>query len=915
MSPGARRGTLVGRRHEQATLRGLLDQALAGRSAVLVLRGEAGIGKTALLTELLADSDGLRTVSISGAESEMELAYAGVQQLCAPLVGRIDRLPDPQKQALRCALGLREGDAPDRFLVSLAVLTLLGEAGAEQPTVCVIDDAQWVDRASLQALAFVARRLAADPVAMLFAVREPSAERELAGLPELLLSPLADTDARTMLTTMTPGGLAAVVGENILAEANGNPLALLEFQRALAPAELAGGYGLATARPLATRIERTFAERLRELPAATRTLLLLAAAEPTGEPGWLWAAAGSLGIGVDATVAAERSGLITVASRLRFRHPLVRSAVYRDAPLAERRAAHAALAEVISGPSADEHRAWHRAHAAAAADEDLATDLVVSAERARRRGGAAAAAAFLAYAVELTPDPVRRAQRALAAAHAKLDAGDAEAAARLLTAAERVEDRTLTARAHLLRAKVAWATHRGRDAPPLLLAAAERLRPLDARLSRETHLEALMASMVVGTLHSAPSTSATAVAEAARRAPPAAVPPTATDLFLDGLVVRLTEGYAAAAPLLQGAVREYLLEQESGSADPRWHDITNRVLLDLFDQDAYNAITARQLELLRAAGELTVLPAALTAYAGVCVTSGDFAAAAHLLEQSEAISAATGTPPHRSIHAYLTAYRGEEQRCRELVRAILDESTARGEGSEVTVARYAAAVLHNGCAQYEEAMSAAAAALRFEDVGMYGHLLTEMVEAAAHCGDTVAAKAAATELIERTTVSGTSTALGYAARARALTAGDDSADAEYRSAIEHLENSPVTVYRVRTRLLYGEWLRRTNRLAEARDQLRTAHTEFVEMGADGYAERTRRELRAAGEATRRRETPRAVMLTSQESYIARLAGEGYTNSEIAGHLFLSPRTVEWHLSKIFAKLGVTSRRELRRLTT
>lgn len=913
MGPQRRHVTLVGRRHEQTTLRGLLDRARQGHSAVLVLRGEAGIGKTALLADVLAAAEGVRIIQISGAESEMELAYAGVQQLCAPLVGRVDRLPDPQKHALRRALGLREGDAPDRFLVSLAVLTLLGDAGAERPTVCVIDDAQWVDRASLQTLAFVARRVLADPVAIIFTVREPDADRELTGLPELRLTGLADADARALLTTMTPGGLDADVRENIIAEAEGNPLALLELHRALAPAELAGGYGLATARTMATRIERTFVERLRELPPSTRALLLLAAAEPTGEPVWLWAAAGALGIGADAAVEAERSGLVTVSSRLRFRHPLVRSAVYRDATSTERRDAHAALAEVISGPAADEHRAWHRAHAAATADEEVAAELAASAERARRRGGAAAAAAFLAYAVELTPDPVRRAERALAAAAAKLDAGDAEAAARLLADVGRADDRTLTARAHLLRAKVAWASNRGRDAPPLLLAAAERLRPLDPALARETYLEALMASMIVGRLHTTPADSATAVAEQARRAPPEPNPPRAIDLFLDGLVVRITEGYAAAAPLLKQAVGEYLREDEAGTADPRWHDITNRVLLDLFDQDAYNAITSRQLALLRAAGELAVLPAALTSYAGVCVTSGDFAGAAEMLEQSDIIAEATGTPPHRSIRAYLAAYRGQEQLCRELVQTTVDESTVRGEGTESTVAYFAAAVLHNGCAQYEEALAACRSALAHEDVGMYGHVLTEMVEAAARSGDTPTARTAAAELVRRAEVSGTQTALGYAARARALIADDDVAEVQYRSAIDHFERSPVTVYQVRTRLLYGEWLRRANHPAQAREQLRTAHEMFVGMGAEGYAERARRELQATGETPRRRTAPQAV-LTTQEGYIARLAGAGYTNSEIAEQLFLSPRTVEWHLGKIFAKLGVTSRRDLRRLT-
>jgi DNA-binding CsgD family transcriptional regulator/tetratricopeptide (TPR) repeat protein len=914
MSREARRGALIGRRDEQQLLAEVVDGARDGRSGVLVLRGEAGIGKTALLTEVLTAADGLRTIHIHGAESEMELAYAGVQQLCGPILSHIDRLPDPQKNALRIALGLREGAAPDRLLVSLAVLTLLGDAGAERATICIVDDAQWVDRASLQALTFAARRLLADPVAMIFAARTPAAEHELSGLPELHLSGLARIDADALLSAVMPGPLDVTVRENILAEADGNPLALLELRHAMAPATLAGGYGLTAATSVATRIEREYGQRLQDLPQATRTLLLIAASEPTGDPAWLWAAASRLHLDADASVPAERSGLVTVGSRLRFRHPLVRSAVYRNASLSERRGVHAALAEAITGPNSDEHRAWHRAHAAGVPDESVAVELVQSAERARRRGGSAAAAAFLAYAVELTPNPISRAQRALDAALSKLDAGDPDAATRLLALAAGTEDELLGARVDLLRAKIAFAAQRGRDAPPLLLAAAERLQPLDPTLARLTYLEALTAAMIVGRLADEGRTSAAAIAAAARAAPPPSGPPTAADLFLDGIIVRLTEGQAAAAPPLQRAIKQYLEEDEAGIADPRSHDITLRVLLDLFDQDTYSSLNGRQLELLRAAGELTVLPAALTTYAGVCVTSGDFGQAADLLEQSEAISTATGAPPHRSIQTYLAACRGQEQRGKELARATIQDATARGEGSEITVVLFSLAILHNGLGQYDEALAACTSALEYDDVGMYGHLLNETVEAATRSGNTSAAEAAAAQLIERAEAAGTATALGYSARAKALTTQDPTAEHEYRSAIRELESSPLKVMSARTHLVFGEWLRRANRRAEARNELRVAHEMFVQMGADGFARRARHELQAAGEALpKERDNGSTVALTTQERYVARLAGDGYTNSEIASHLFISPRTVEWHLSKIFAKLGVSSRRELRHL--
>ena len=903
------RGTLVGRHAEQQKLSGLIDRVRGGGSAVLVLRGAAGIGKTALLLDVRDRAADLRVIALSGAESELELAYAGVQQLCAPLLGSLDRLPDPQKNALQVALGLRDGAAPDPLLVSLAVLSLLADAGAERPTICLIDDAQWVDRASLQALAFAGRRLSADPVAMIFAARDLQADQELAALPQMHLGGLAGPDARALLSSMMPGRLDDIVRENILAEADGNPLALLELNRALPGAQLAGGYGLAAAKPLATRIEHTYGQRLRALPSQTRMLLLLAAAEPTGEPSWLWAAAARLGLGPDAGAPAEQSGLVSVDTRLRFRHPLVRSAVYRDAVPSQRRQAHAALAEVISGRLADEHRAWHHAHAAEAPSEGVAVELVQSAERARRRGGSAAAAAFLAYAVELTPDPVRRAERALAAALSKLDAGDPEAAARLLEAVAGADDELLSARADLVRAKIAFATNRGSDAPPLLLAAAERLRDLDPALARETYLEALMAAAIVGQF-----STAVAVAEAARNAPTLSGPPRAVDLLLDGTVVRLTEGYVAAAPLLKRAITAYLDDDKAGTADPRWHLIVLRVLLERFEEATYNALSRRQLELLTTAGELTALPNVLTTNAGACVNTGDFEQAAALVEQSRSIAEATGTPPHRSVDAYLAAYRGQERLCEEIVQATVREATERGEGSAIAQAHFAAAILHTGLRQYDRAFAACSSALEYDDIALRGYILVEMVEAAIRSGHRSAAEAVLDELAERATASGSDSALGLLARSRALMEDGPTAEAEYEVALANLQRSPVVVYYARTHLVYGEWLRRQNRRTDARQQQRTAHELFVQMGADGFAERSRRELDAAGEPTAKQRGERsAVALTTQESYIARLAREGYTNSEIASHLFLSPRTVEWHLGRIFAKLGISSRRELRRM--
>ncbi|MEW5807968.1 MAG: AAA family ATPase [Actinomycetota bacterium] len=905
-------GALVGRLEEQQQLAQLCARCRAGESGVLVVYGEAGIGKSALLRDALRHLDGVRVLRLSGAESEMELAYAGVQQVCSPISAGIDQLPDPQRDALQVALGLRDGDAPDPLMVSLAVLTLLGDAGVECPSAVIVDDAQWVDRASLQALTFAARRLLADAVVMLFATRMPDAPTELTGLPALHLEGLSRGHARALLSELLPGQLDDSMRENILAESEGNPLALTEFSHSMRPAELAGGYGLVAATPVAQRIENEYSQRIRDLPPATRTLLLLAASEPTGNPVWLSAAAAQLGVDHDAVVPAEDSSLIMATSRIRFRHPLVRSAVYRGASLPERRRAHAALADVITDPAAAEHRAWHRAHAATGADEAVAVELVGSADRARRRGGAAAAAAFLAYAVDLTPLPTRRAERALEAASATLDAGDPEGATRLLAGVRDTGD-LLEARVDLLRAKIAFAVQRGRDAPPLLLAAAEKLRRLDATLARATYLDALVAAMIVGRLAADDRSSAAAIAAAAQHAPPAVGPRTSLDLFLEGIVLRLTEGHAAGAPVMARAIELYLAEDAAGTADPRSHDITLRVLLDLFDQETYSWLNARQVELLRAAGELTILPAALTTYAGERVTAGDFAYAAELLEQSDAISAATGAPPHRSIQTYLAACRGQEELGRELARSTIEDATARGEGSEITVVLFALAILHNGLGQYDEALAACESALRYDDVGMYGHVLTEMVEAAVRSGRADLARDAAVQVIDRAEASGTTTSRGYAARARALTSVSPAAEDHYRTAITELDRSPLTVMAARTHLVFGEWLRRCNRRADARNELRVAYERFRLMGADGFAERSRRELRAAGESFSKEAVGGSTTsLTKQESYIARLAGEGYSNSEIASHLFISPRTVEWHLSRVFVKLGVTSRRELRR---
>src|SRR6266851_1829565 len=482
---------LLDRLPERAALSELLDAARAGRSGVLVMRGEPGVGKTALLENAIESAAGLRVARATGVESEMELAFAALQQLCAPMLDKLAGLPDPQRDALGVAFGLKTGAAPDRFLVGLAVLSLLSEVAEQQPLLCVVDDAQWLDRASAQALAFVARRLLAEPVALVFATREPG--EEFRGLPELLVGGLREGDARELLSSVIRGPLDERVRDRIVAETRGNPLALLELPW--------GVPGVPGVPGLPGRIEDSFRRRLDVLPAATQLLMLVAAAEPAGEPALVWRGAERLGIGAEAVAPAADAGLLVIGERVMFRHPLVRSAVYRAASPAERRAAHQALADATDPQADPDRRAWHRAQATPGPDEDVASELERSAGRAQARGGLAAAAAFLERAAALTLDPARRAERALAAAQAKYQAGAFDATLRLLATAEaEPPDQFRRAWADLLRGKIAFASSRGSDAPPLLLKAARQFEPLDPRLARESYLDALAAAIFAGRL-------------------------------------------------------------------------------------------------------------------------------------------------------------------------------------------------------------------------------------------------------------------------------------------------------------------------------------------------------------------------------------------------------------------------------
>jgi DNA-binding CsgD family transcriptional regulator len=901
---------LLGRHSECETLDRLLRSVRSGQSRVLVLRGEAGIGKSVLLEYLVEHASGWRIARAAGVQSEMELAFAGLHQLCAPMLDGLGALPDPQRNALREAFGLDHGGAPDQFRVALAVLSLLAGQAEERPLACVVDDAQWLDRASRQALAFVARRLLAERIAMVFAVREPGDADELAGLPELRVEGLGDHDARTVLASGIGGPVDERVRDRIVAETRGNPLALLELPRGLRTSELAGGFGLPDRGPLSGRIEKSFLRRFEALPRDSRQLLLSAAAEPTGDVPLLWRAAERLGIGAEAAGPAEAEGLVELGARVRFRHPLVRSAIYAAAPRAEREEVHHALAEATDADADPDRRAWHRAHAAGGLDEAVAGELERSAGRAQARGGIAAAAAFLERAAELTPDPAMRGSRALAAAQVKLDAGATEAAEALLATADLAPlDELARARLELLRAQIAFARTRGGDTPALLLQAARRLEPLDAATARETHLEAMEAAMFAGRLGHEPSVRD--VAEAARAAPAPSQPRRAVDLLLDGLATRFTEGYTAAVTDLRAALDAFRDEDGPMARDVRWLWLACRVAQDLWDDELWHALATRGLRVARETGALRVLPTAATYRASLHVHAGAFGAASSLIEETDAIIRATGMAPVRYARMWLTAWRGDEAETLAMFDASKPSAMARGEGRALGVLEWATAVLHNGNGRYAEALAAARRGCEYDDVGHYGWSLAELVEAGVRSDATDAAAAALDRLSERTQASGTEWALGVEAGSRALLADGDDAEPLYREAVERLGRGRGVVQVARAQLRYGEWLRREHRRVDAREQLRAAHDTFSRIGADGFAERARRELTATGETVRRHTVQTRDLLTAQEAQVARLTRKGHTNSEIGAQLFLSPRTVEYHLHKVFAKLGIRSRKELR----
>ncbi|HEY6790927.1 MAG TPA: AAA family ATPase [Trebonia sp.] len=895
------------RRSERDALDQLVEAIRAGDSRALVVRGDPGVGKTVLLDYVAKRAHGCQVARAAGVQSETELAFAGLHQLCAPMLSHAERLPGPQQDALRTAFGISAGPPPDRFLVGLGVLSLLSEVAGERPLICLIDDEQWLDRASAQALGFTARRLAADPVGLVFAAREPSAE--LAGLPGLEVGGLRDEDARALLDAAMTGPLDARVRDLIVAETRGNPLALLELPPVLSPAELAGGFGLPGAVPLTARIRDNFARQLRALPEQTGRLLQLAAADPSGDRSLVWRAAGRLGIPVQAMAPAVEAGLVELDAGVRFRHPLVRSAAYRSAAIADRQQMHAALA-AVTDPAADpDRRAWHAALAAAGPDAAVAAELESSAGRAQARGGLPAAAAFLERSALLTADPAQHVKRTLAAAQAHMQAGAFGKALDLLAAAEAGPlDEFAGSRADLLRGHVALASGSSRDAAVALLRVARRLEPFDSGLARETYLSAWGAALVA-VEQFGDGDILLEICRAVRAVPPPLGAPRPVDLMLEGLTLLVTEGPAAAAATLHGAAEA--LASLPVEDVVRWGWIAAGASAAGWDHESFLAISERQVQLVRAAGALGGLPLHLAQLGIARAWMGDFAGAASAVAESDNVAAATGSRSAPYALLGLRALQGREAEASAAIARAIEQAVASGQGTAIR-AHWAAAVLYNGLGRYEEAASSA----RQATAGTVSPLgcvwaLPELVEAAVRTGDTEVAAGALDRLADTTQAGGTDVGLGIEARCRALVSGVVAADGLYCEAIDRLGRTRLRPELARAHLLYGEWLRREGRPPDAREQLRSAHKMLTAIGMEAFADRALRELIAAGGTARQPGVDAQRQLTPHEEKIARLAGDGLSNPEIGAQLFLSGRTVEWHLRKIFTKLGISSRRELR----
>ena len=900
-------GSLIGRTRETRLLDRLLDAVRLNEGRALIIEGEPGVGKTALLNYARAATPDFQLLRAAGVESERELPFSTLHQLFAPMLETLERLPVPQRDSLSTAFGLRAGPSPDRLVVGVAVMGLLFAAAADQPLLCLIDDLQWVDRASSKALAFVARRIAGSSLGLLFGTRSPS--EELKGLRTLRLSGLDTYAARTLLHSVVPKRLDDRVRQRVIAETQGNPRALLELPRRWPAMQLAGGFGMADTNALSGRTEESFVRRLEALPNETRRLLLVAAAEPLGDPLVLWSAAEQLEINPAVAESAQEDGLLAIDDRVTFSHPLVRSAAYRAATAEDRRATHRALAKSTDGARDLDLRTWHLAMAAIGPDEQVALALERSTAQARARGGVTAAAAFLQRSVALTRDADRRPERALGAAEAHLEAGAFDAARRLLTVADAgILDEFQSTRVVRLRGHIAFGSGAGSaESSRLLLRAAERLEGLDLALARDTYLSAFAAAAFAGP----PDTEHLFEICRAARALPSSRPPSGVNTLLDGLTLLIMEGRSASIPVLRQAAKLFASGEVSGEEGSRWGWLAAAGSNAIWDPDSSRAIYDRHVKRVREAGALERLPRYLSGLGTIAAWSGEFDEAMRVVADIDSVAAATGARLLPDVALFVLALQGRAAEAANMITATISSAEECSQTSTATTARWAAAVLYNSLGRYDDALLAAQGATS-DPLKLHAAVwaLPELAEAAARRGRFALANQAVQQLADTTRASGTEFALGVEARSRALISHGPVAEELYREATERLGNTRLGPELGRAHLVYGEWLRRQSRRVDARAQLRSAYDLFATIGMMAFAERARAELQATGENSRPRTSETRDDLTEQERHIAELARDGLSNPEIGARLFLSPRTVEWHLRKIFGKLSVRSRREL-----
>jgi DNA-binding NarL/FixJ family response regulator len=898
---------LLAREQERTAIDRALEAARAGRGGGLVIGGEPGAGKSALLADAAERAQGMAVLAAAGAEAETTLAYATLHQLLRPLLGRLRRLPEPQARALAVALGLEAGAAPDRFLVSLAALTLLAEAAVERPLLCLVDDVQWGDGPSLEVVRFVARRIQSDPIALIAAVRAGE-EGVVAGaqLDVLTLAGLDGAAAAALLDERWGQRLGPSVREALVRATAGNPLALVEVPDTLTAGQLAGHDPLPDPLPLAGDLERVFLERALRLPPGLRTLLLICAAEGSGSLATISRAAAELG--VEGPPADLPEDLLRVEGpTVRFRHPLVRSAVYQGATAAARRAAHQALAGALQGREDEaDRRAWHLAQAAEGPDEGVAAELERSADRALRRSGHAAAALALERAAELSPAAEDRSRRLVAAARAAWQGGDTPRARALLGQVERLApaDPAVRLEARYLRGVIETRAGVPADGLAILLAAAREAGPVDPQLA----LRALAAAGEAAFQ----ADDAAASREIGRLV---ATLPATHDAGL-ALLARLQ---LAVTPLTWGdepAGSHLDFDRIESLDDPELLSRAGGMAFGLGEYAVGRRLQTRAIALARAQGAAGTLAWALRALVGDEIARSRFAWAEAGAAEGRRLALETGQPnlacQHQVLLAEVAALRGQEEETRRLAAEALAEAAARGLHGTTAVARRALGLLALATGRSEEALEHLEA-LWAGPTGQRGvafAAIPDLVEAAVRAGRPELGRERLPAYVAWAEAAGSAEARALAARARALLATGAEADGLFQEALQAFAATDRLLDRARTQLLYGEHLRRTRRRVEAREALRAALDAFEMLGAASWAERARAELRATGETARKRDPSSFDQLTQQELQVVRAVSQGATNREAAAQLFISPRTVDHHLRGVFRKLGIRSRSEL-----